>query len=275
LGTNSVTHQYDSADREKEAALAASDDTGDDDSHEQQRNPYQELDDRLNWVGAKWRHRKSKWFTTPMEVAALSLGFLTLFSVIAAAIFAYSQLNIMREQLRLTHRAWLQVEVAATPLRIYETAQHVPQAEVVLSLTLRNSGTAPVIRAIPVLDLDFFARDVTGFGIPLSRPAASSICQPEQMKNYLRDMKVGSGLISPNSEAQYAAQLRLQESGPWPSPTGLIGATVSGCVGYLDDTGEPHATFVDLLLLGDFKPIIGTTLADRKWSLTLMSPNAY
>ena len=135
---------------------------------------------------------------------------------------------------------------------------------------MRNGGTAPAIRATPMLGLL-----ITGIPDPHADDANRTLCAPRNVKNQLSgSVSVGTALILPNSEA-IAPIWGLQRNPPWsPATDGKVFASISGCIGYLDEIDEPHATFVSLLLRGDFIPPV-TGRIDRQWLAMPFVPTAY
>lgn len=272
-----MTHQHNSDHAEQEPALAVSEDTSHNEATEQQRSPYDEFNDRLEWARLKWRYRKAKWFTTPMEVAALLLGVMTLFAVIAAAVFAFGQLRIMQQQLteaqkanRLTHRPWLAPQIdIAEPLTFFDT-----YAQVTLRITIRNGGTAPAIRVEPILGLNIgWKNDNTNPKLGSLSHGDAVLCSPSAVKSQLERISMTTGPILPNSEitlGNYGTQTNPPYEGL--SPEGTVAASVSGCIAYLDDAGEPHATYIAMTLAGWFKP---TGKVERPWILLPSVPAAY
>lgn len=135
-------HKIDAA--EQKAMFATPKDPGQNEGAPDQKTPYDELNDRLNKWRTKWRQRPSKWFTIPMEIAALAIGFLTFIAVVWAGIAAFKNISLLskqadvaEEQLDLTDRPWLKVELALGGpfMRQQDSSVSLP-----LILTLKNVG---------------------------------------------------------------------------------------------------------------------------------------
>src|SRR4051812_23530909 len=99
----------------------------DNESHDSPQTPYDEFNNRIAALARRWRQRSSfNWGN------AIQLGMLGAVAVYAALTFKLwrttdaslreiqKQTRAQETAFRLTHRPWLEVQVAAEPLRIYE-----------------------------------------------------------------------------------------------------------------------------------------------------------
>lgn len=184
-----------------------------------------------------------------------------------------SQVNVMKEQFTALHRPWIETKISVVePLTFYDN-----YAEVGVSITIKNGGTAPSFGARPMLSLL-----LVGASNAIDNPVLESQklwCSPEKVTAIMKSTApVNRQLMLPNSEVTFPIW-KLQISKPWRlSPNGeVLAAWITGCITYVDESESSHATLTTLLFATSypFKPKPGMVINLGSWWLAPYGHGAY
>lgn len=204
-------------------------------------------------------------------------GIVAVFTIVLAAVSTCQwgvmerQWETMEKQLRASNRPWIEPHITVVkPLTFYGN-----YAEVVLTITVRNGGTSPAIRTFPVLSL--VINGVSTDDNPILK-MQNILCSPQAVKARLGASKPTSSgnfrMVLPNSEDTYPTWGVQSGKSDWSlSSEGEAFAWVTGCIDYVDEFGDGHATLFTLLLATSaFKP---SGVINGPWGLAPYGQGAY